>query len=108
MMQSAEYAQKQNELIEQTGGKLGDIKTETDELREGVIQVNASVQNIVAANTIIMDNISNLSAQSEQVAASTETVLSVSDSSLEALADMNEVLHEISEISKQMEIVAKQ
>ena len=108
MMQSAEYAQKQNELIEQTGGKLGDIKTETDELHEGVIQVNASVQNIVAANTIIMDSISNLSAQSEQVAASAETVLSVSDSSMEALADMNEVLHEISEISKQMEVVAKQ
>ena len=108
MMQSADYAQKQNELIEQTGGKLGDIKVETDELHEGVLQVNASVQNIIAANTIIVDSISNLSAQSEEVAASTETVLAVSDSSMEALADMNDVLHEISEISRQMEIVAKQ
>ena len=108
MMHSADYAQKQNELIEQTGGKLGDIKVETDELHEGVLQVNASVQNIIAANTIIMDSISNLSAQSEEVAASTETVLAVSDSSMEALADMNDVLHEISEISRQMEIVAKQ
>ncbi len=108
MMQSVEYAQKQNELIEQTGEKLGNIKDETDELHEGVIQVNASVQNIIAANSIIMDSISNLSAQSEEVAASTETVLSVSDSSMEALSDMNGVLHEISEISKQMEVVAKQ
>ena len=81
---------------------------ETDELHEGVLQVNASVQNIIAANTIIVDSISNLSAQSEEVAASTETVLAVSDSSMEALADMNDVLHEISEISRQMEIVAKQ
>lgn len=108
MMQSAEYAQKQNELIEQTGGKLSDIKEETDELHAGVLQVNASVQNIIAANTIIMDSISNLSAQSEEVAASTETVLAVSDSSMDALSNMNDVLQEISEISKQMESVAKQ
>lgn len=108
MLKSAEYAQQQNELIEQTSGKLNDIMLETHELHEGVVQVNGSVQNVIAANTLIMDSISNLSAQSEQVAASTETVLSVSDSSMDALDSMNDVLKEIRQISQKMEQVAQQ
>jgi methyl-accepting chemotaxis protein len=107
MTQSATVAQQQNELIEETGTKLNDIKSETDELHEGVLQVNGSVQNIIAANSLIMDSITNLSATSEQVAASTDTVLSVSDSSMEALNDMNGILGEISAISQRMQAVAK-
>jgi methyl-accepting chemotaxis protein len=107
MTQSATVAQQQNELIEETGTKLNDIKSETDELHEGVLQVNGSVQNIIAANSLIMDSITNLSATSEQVAASTDTVLSVSDSSMEALNDMNGILGEISAISQRMQVVAK-
>lgn len=108
MLKSAEYAQQQNELIDQTSGKLNDIMMETHELHEGVIQVNGSVQNVIAANALIMDSISNLSAQSEQVAASTETVLSVSDSSMNALGSMNDALKEISRISREMEQIAQQ
>ncbi len=107
MTQSANYAQKQNELIEETGGKLNDIKVETDELHEGVILVNGSVQNIIDANTRIMDSITNLSATSEEVAASTDTVLSISDSSMTALGDMNRTLKGIGEISGQLENVAR-
>lgn len=107
MLKSAEYAQMQNELIAQTSGKLEDIKKETNELHQGVVQVNGSVQNVIAANTLIMDSISNLSAQSEQVAAATETVLAVSDSSMDALENMNGVLEEISGIAQNMEKVAQ-
>jgi methyl-accepting chemotaxis protein len=106
MTQSANVAQQQNVLIEETGNKLNDIKTETDELHEGVMQVNGSVQNIISANSMIMDSITNLSATSEEVAASTDTVLSVSDSSMDALKDMNGILGEISAISRQLQIVA--
>jgi methyl-accepting chemotaxis protein len=106
MTQSANVAQQQNALIEETGSKLNDIKAETDELHEGVMQVNGSVQNIIAANGMIMDSITNLSATSQQVAASTDTVLTVSDSSMDALKDMNGILGEISAISQQMQVVA--
>ena len=61
MTQSAEYAEKQNELIEATGEKLLDIKKDTDILHNGVVQVNESVENIIQANVIIMDSITNLS-----------------------------------------------
>ena len=107
MMQSAEYAQRQNELITETGNKLADIQAETEELHRGVVQVNGAVQNVIAANTIIMDSISNLSATSQQVAASSETMLTISDSSMTALENMNDLLSEISEISENMEAVAK-
>lgn len=107
MLQSAEYAQKQNELIEETGKKLADMQAETEELHRGVIQVNGAVQNVIAANTIIMDSITNLSATSEEVAASSDTMISISDSSMGALDDMNSLLSEISQISQHMEKVAK-
>ena len=107
MRESAEYAQKQNELIEETGRKLEDIKRDTDELRTGVIAVNNSVSSVISANTIIMDSISNLSAVSEEVAASTETVMSESESSMDALENMNGLLAEISDISVAMDETTK-
>ncbi len=108
MSQSADYAQMQNELIDETGEKLNNIKNDTDELNNSVHQVNDSVKNIIAANEVIMDSISNLSAQSQQVASTTESVLSISDSSMGALANMNDVLSDINSISLEMEEVAKQ
>lgn len=106
MMLSAEYAQKQNELIEATGEKLGNIKDATDMLHDGVAQINGSVQEVLSANNLITDSISNLSATAEELAASTETVMTVSDSAMEALRNMNSALKEINEISINMEEVA--
>ena len=107
MMKSAEYAQKQNELIEETGNKLLNIKSETDELHKGVLQVNNAVSDVIGANTLIMDSITNLSAVSQEVAASTESVMSLSDNTMSALDSMNEVLREINDIAISMEQVAK-
>lgn len=106
MAESTEVAQKQNELIEETGEKLTDIKSETDSLYDGVLQVNESVQDIITANTIIMDSIQNLSATSQQVAASSDTALSISDTTKEALENMNGLLGDISCISQDMETIA--
>ncbi len=106
MTKSADYAAKQNELIAETGNKLSDIKEDTDSLHQGVVQVNTSVESIINANTLIMDSITNLSATGEEVAASTDTALSLSDSSMTALKNMNSLLHEIHEISNTMQEVA--
>ncbi len=106
MSKSAEYATKQNELIEETGTKLDAIKEGTDELRSGVVEVKGSVDEVISANSQIMDNITNLSATSQEVAAATDTVGAVSDDAMHALKKMNEALVTISEISKKMEKVA--
>ncbi len=74
MAQSAEYAQKQNELIDETGTRL-------------------------------MDSIQNLSATSQEVAASSDRALSISDTAMDALANMNSLLGDISQISTSMEHV---
>lgn len=108
MTRSADYAEKQNELIVETGNKLTDIKVETDTLYTDVKQVYESVEGILEANTLIMDNITSLSTTGEDMAASTDTALSISDSSMEALNNMNDLLKEISDISSNMEKIAKQ
>ena len=102
MLLSADYAQRQNELISQTSDKLVDIKDKTDALHKGVTQVGQAVEKVVEANEIIMDGTSNLSAISEEVAASTESVLVESDNSLNALENMNALLSEINSIADRM------
>lgn len=106
MMQSAEYADRQNELIDETGKKLTDIKSDTDILYNNVKEVNGSVESIIAANTMIMESITNLSATGQEVAASTDTALSLSESTMDALQNMNNLLQEINSISNEMEEVA--
>jgi methyl-accepting chemotaxis protein len=106
MSKSAEYAQKQNDLIAETGTKLDAIKEGSDELRGGVVQVKGSVKEVLSANTQIMDNITNLSATSEEVAAAADTVGAVSDDSMEALKNMNETLEVINRIAREMEEMA--
>lgn len=107
MGKSAEYAGKQHELIMDTQDKLTEIKEDTDNLGNGISQVNVAVENVINANVQIMDSIYNISAQSEQVAATTESVLSQSDQTLSSLGDMNQLLAKISDISKDMEETAK-
>ena len=108
MTRSAEYAEKQNELIAETGDKLFDIKKDTDTLYEDVRQVNTSVEGIIAANDVIMSSITDLSATGQQVAASTDTALSLSDSTMNALDNMNGLLEEINAIAADMEKVASE
>ncbi|MBQ1680776.1 MAG: chemotaxis protein, partial [Agathobacter sp.] len=107
MAKSAEYADMQNALIEETEEMLKNIKSDTDELTASVSGITNSVVSVESASQIIMDNISNLSATSEEVAASTETAFSVSDSSMGALQDMNELLEEIHQIAGNMKEVAE-
>ena len=107
MAKSAEYADMQNALIEETEEMLKNIKSDTDELTASVSGITNSVVSVESASQIIMDNISNLSATSEEVAASTETAFSVSDSSMGALQNMNELLEEIHQIAGNMKEVAE-
>ncbi|MDD6037984.1 MAG: methyl-accepting chemotaxis protein [bacterium] len=106
MSRSAHYAEKQNEMIDVTGDKLHEIQKHSDALYGNVQSVNQSVDEVVVANTAISDSISNLSATSEQVAASTESSLTLSDSSMAALEDMNRLLKEIHEVSEAMRVLS--
>lgn len=107
MVRSAEYAEKQNEMIETAGQKLQVIQGNTETLHEDVKDVTLSVTHILEANTAITDSISNLSATSEEVAAATDSSLSLSESSMSALKKMNASLTEIHQISNEMRKLSK-
>ena len=84
------------------GDKLIDIQRNSDALNGNVMRVSQAVEDVVTANTAISESISNLSATSEEVAASTESSLALSDSSMNAMKEMNELLNEIYQISESM------
>lgn len=102
MSRSAVFAEKQNEMIAQTGDKLTDIQRNSSALNSNVSHVTDAVEEVVAANTAIADSIANLSATSQEVAAGTESSLALSDSSMDALTQMNGLLKDIYGISENM------
>ena len=102
MSRSAQYAEKQNEMITVTGDKLTEIQNNSDALNGNVVRVSQAVAEVVVANAAISDSISNLSATSEEVAASTESSLALSESSVQAMKEMEDVLSEIFGISENM------
>ena len=75
-------------------------------LRDGVGKVADSVADVLGANSEITDSIANLSATSQEVAASSETALSLSDSNMDAMRDMNTYLQKISDIAEAMKSIS--
>ena len=102
MEKSTECIVRQNEMINSTGEKLGDIQNNTHSLTGGVARVAESVADVLDANARITDSIANLSATSEEVAASSETALALSESSMHAMEEMNGYLTKISEVAEAM------
>lgn len=107
MRRSSECMERQNEMIASTGEKLVNIQTNTYSLNDGVNVVIDSVGHVLNANQLITDSISNLSATSQEVAASAETSLSLNAKSLQTLEDLNTYLTKISEISDAMKSVSE-
>lgn len=108
MTKSTDYAERQNEKILSTGDKLNSIQTNTQELNESVSHVTISVEQVLTANTKITDSIANLSATSQEVAASSDNALSLSDHSMATLQDMNRNLEKIDQISQAMREAAQE
>lgn len=75
-------------------------------LTDGVEKVADSVADVLGANSEITDSIANLSATSQEVAASSETALSLSDSNMDAMRDMNTYLQKISDIAEAMKSIS--
>ena len=102
MSKSAAYAEEQNDMIAKTEVKLTNIQTDSDHLFENVATVKTSVDDVLKANAAISDSITDLSAVSQQVAASTGSTLSISATNMDALHRLNESLNAIETISQKM------
>ena len=100
MGKSVESANHQSQMIETTGQKFELILASVKELSDRVTSISESVDSCVEANTQVMDAISNLSATSEQVAASSESSITLSQDCEQDMEQTKAILDEILELSR--------
>lgn len=108
MEKAAQSSEQQNEMIEDTKEKFGLIEEKVEVLHSAVVSLTGEVDGILSSNTQINDSITNLSATSEEVSASADESISVFETCMNALEELNGTLGEIHTISEQMkELVQK-
>ncbi len=102
MEKSANFVEEQNEMIDATKEKFDAVIQKTEFLYETIENLSVEVNEILISNGEITDSIMNLSATSEEVAASSENCDCVCQESMNALGEMNEILRKIFAVSENM------
>lgn len=92
---SAASVMKQNELIENTREKFERVDVEVTELARYIRETEQIIENILASTATISDNITQLSATSEEVAASSTEGLRTSEATVTDMAKTREILENI-------------
>lgn len=92
---SVASVEKQNELIENTREKFGKVGEEVETLTTNINEAEASIKKILDATGIISDNITQLSATGEEVAASSTEGLRTADSTVEDMKNCRKILEDI-------------
>lgn len=100
MQKSVESSNKQGEMIKDTGVKFGEILESVNELAKNVSEISANVESCAEATSVVMDSITDLSATSEQVAASSESSLTLSYECAKDMDATNAILEDILQISR--------
>ena len=100
MERSVESANEQGEIIAKTGEKFEVILEKVSDLTTRATKISDNVDSCVEANTAVMDAISNLSATSEEVAASSQSSIEISDDCKKDMAVTKDILNKILEISR--------
>lgn len=103
---SVQSVEKQNELIEEARGKFEQIVGEVDELMEGINTTGNTLKEIIQYSGIISDNISHLSATSQEVAASSNEGLKYSDQTVEEIENCEEILDSIYTLAKDLQMTS--
>ena len=94
---------KQNELIEETKEKFAAVNEEVQNMVEGVKESEKIMAGILDSTNAISDDISQLSAASEEVAASSMEGLRTSEATVQAMQSCREMLEEIVALAKQLQ-----
>lgn len=100
MHKSVESANKQGEMINETGDKFVQILDSVNELAKNVDEIAANVNACADATSVVMDSITDLSATSEQVAASSESSLTLSHECAADMESTNKILDDILALSR--------
>ncbi len=93
---------RQNEMIENTMQRFVSISREMEELSGKVKNTEQSVASILSSTDTISENISQLSATSEEVAASSNEGLRMSEAAVESMEACRGVLEQISRLAQEL------
>lgn len=100
MHMSVESADKQGVMINETGEKFAKILSSVNELAKNVEEISANVSACADATSVVMDSITDLSATSEEVAASSESSLTLSYECSHDMEATNKILDDILLLSR--------
>jgi methyl-accepting chemotaxis protein len=92
---SVESVSRQNELIAKTLDNFEQVVTEMDELSKGIESTEDSLKEVIEYSNVISDNISQLSATSEEVAAASGEGLENSDITVAEVAKCKDIFESI-------------
>ena len=95
----------QNNMIDDTKQRFGIIERNVKNLINGIQATEKIMKDIVGATSIISDNISQLSATSEEGFVSSAEGVQQAELSVNKMQEFEDVLKEIKELARQLEIV---
>ena len=99
---SAASVMKQNELIDDTKEKFEKVNVEVSELAENVKDMEQIIEEILSYTSTISDNISQLSATSEEVAASSTESLGAFATTVAEMDKTKNILEEIYDMAQDL------
>jgi methyl-accepting chemotaxis protein len=92
---SVESVSRQNELIGNTMERFAQVVAEMDDLNQGIQSTEDSLKGVIEYSNVISENISQLSASSQEVAAASGEGLENSDITVAEVAKCKEIFSEI-------------
>lgn len=102
MIKTSDSITQQSEMIEDTGEKFEVINNNIVELMDSINNITVVIRDVVDANAKIMDSVTNLSATTEEVAASTTALAQLGDDNVAHMTEMTERLDVINDAAVQM------
>ena len=102
MNKSVEAVELQNSLIEKTEEKFNLINADVTELSENIKNTEEVIQQIISATGVISDNITQLSATSEQVSAASNDGLRITGETLDNMKACRDILEKIYQLSQKL------
>jgi methyl-accepting chemotaxis protein len=101
-----ESVSRQNELITKTLENFEKVVTEMDDLSKGIESTEDSLKDVIEYSSVISDNISQLSATSEEVAAASGEGLENSDITVEEVAKCKDIFESIFGLAQDLKKMA--
>ncbi len=96
----------QNEMIDITKSKFDTIEEEVNELTRVIVETEKVIKDILDSTGVISDNITQLSATSEEVAAATTEGVKMTDVAVDEMEKFKKVLDAIYSIAKDLKNTA--